>query len=117
MNKLDATKPLSASEFLRLVKVPGLVHEAGAIIVEAKIGSLPGVRTVVADVKKRRVMVCYDPTRTDYLTVIEALESAGFPSVDNWLSRRKMDWYEFTENNAKENAKAPPPACCNKPPK
>ncbi len=117
MNKLDATKPLSTLEFRRLVKAPGLGHEADAIIVEAKIGSLPGVRAVVADVKKHRVMVCYDVARTDYLTVIDALERAGFPPVDNWLSRRKRDWYKFTENNAKENAKAPPPACCNKPPK
>ncbi len=85
--------------------------------VEAKIGSLPGVRTVTADVKKHRAVVSYDVTVMDYRSIIAALEEAGFPPLDDWLSRVKGNWYRFTEENARENAKAPPPACCNKPPK
>ncbi len=93
------------------------MHEADAMMVEAKIRSLPGVGAVTADINKHRIVVCYNVTKTDYLTVLGALEDCGFPSVNSWLSRRKRDWYEFTETNAKDNSKAPPAACCNKPPK
>jgi len=117
MNSLDPTQPSGPLEFRRRIRVPALMHEADAITLQAKVGSLPGVRAVVVDLRQRWVMVCYDVTKSDYLAVIGALEDSGFTSEDNWFSRRKKEWYGFTETNAKDNAKAPPPACCNKPPK
>ncbi len=116
-NSSNATKPTGAWEARRKIRIPALAGEAGAMALEAQVGSLPGVRAVAANVDKHQIVVRYDVTETDYLSVLDALKNSGFPAADNWWARRKRDWYEFTEGNARENAKAPPPACCNKPPK
>ncbi len=117
MTNLDAIRPKDAWQVRRKIQIPALVNEKGAMALEEKLGSLPGVRAVSASALKHQVAVCYDVTETDYLSVLDILENSGFPAADNWWTRRKRDWYEFTETNARENAKAPPPACCNKPPK
>ena len=117
MNTSERTKHSSALEFCRVINIPTLKYEADARVLELEIRSLPGVVSVSANASRQQISVCYDVDKTDYLTVIGKLEDSGFPILDNWFSRRKMDWYEFTENNARENAKAPPPACCNRPPK
>jgi hypothetical protein len=51
-----------------------------------------------------------------YQQILTVLTDAGCPP-DNWWSRRKQGWYRFTETNDRENAKAPPPTCRNKPPR
>jgi hypothetical protein len=85
--------------------------------VERLLQSMPGIRSVAADATRQQVVVLYDVTGTDYLTILAKLEDAGFPPLDNWWSRRKMHWYQFTDRNGRENAKAPPAACCSKPTK
>lgn len=117
MNRSAASKPTGVWDVRRKIKIPALVHEADAMMVEGRVGSLPGVRSVAADVQKHQLTVCYDVTGSDYQSIIELLENTGFPPLNNWLTRRKKSWYQYTETTARENAKAPPPACCNKPPK
>lgn len=117
MNSLDRTKPKGAWEVRRRIKIPAMVHKADAMALESRIGALPGVRAATADMEKQMFYVCYTVTATDYPTIINALENAGFPPLDNWLSRRRRSWFAFTENNARDNAKTPPSACCNKPPR
>ena len=117
MYRQDQIKPTGAWDVRRKIKIPALVHQADAMAVEGKIGSLLGVHSVAADIGKRQLIVCYDITGSDYQSIVELLADTGFPPLDNWLSRRKKSWYEYTEATARENAKAPPPACCNKPPK
>ncbi len=117
MDTTDTSKPGGNWDVRRKIRIPALVHEADAMAVEAKVGSLPGVHAVTADITKRRVVVSYDVTVADYRSIIAALEEVGFPPLNDWLFRAKRSWYRFTEDNARENAKAPPSACCNKPPK
>lgn len=117
MERSAATKPTGVWDVRRKIKIPALVHQADAMTLEGRVESLPGVHSVAADIEKRQLIVCYDVTGSDYQSIIEALEDTGFPPLDNWLSRRKRSWYEYTETTARENAKAPPPPCCNKPPK
>lgn len=117
MKTQDPMNPVGAWEVRRRIKVPALVHDADAMAVERVLGPLPGIRQVVADASRQQVVVLYDITGADFQTILTSLENVGFPPLDNWWSRRKMNWYQFTESNGRENAKAPPAACCNKPPK
>lgn len=117
MKTQDPMNPVGAWEVRRRIKVPALVHDADAMAVERVLGPLPGIRKVAADASRQQVVVLYDITGADFQTILTSLEDVGFPPLDNWWSRRKMNWYQFTESNGRENAKAPPAACCNKPPK
>jgi hypothetical protein len=36
------------------------------------------------------------------------------PPLSNWWTRLKASWYQYTDTNARDNANAPPAACCNK---
>jgi hypothetical protein len=71
----------------------------------------------VAQVERQRLDVRYNASQLNYQLIAETLEKTGFPVWDNWWSRLKDNWYRFSGDNARDNAKAPPPACCNKPPK
>ena len=117
MKTQDPMKPVGSWEVRRRIKVPALVHGADAMAVERVLGSLPGIRKAAADAARHQVVVLYDITGVDFETIASSLEEEGFPPLDNWWSRRKMSWYQFTDSNGRENAKAPPSACCNKPPK
>lgn len=117
MKTRNSLKPAGAWEVRRRIKIPALGHDADAMAVERFLGSLPGIRKGVADATRQQVVVLYDITGVDYQAIFASLEDAGFPPLDNWWSRRKMSWYHYTDSNGRENAKTPPAACCNKPPK
>ena len=117
MNSQDAMKPTGTWEVRRRIKVPALAHAADATAVERAVSALPGVRKVTTDLEKQRVVVRYDASQTAYQAIVETLKSADFPPLDSWWSRVKGNWYQSSDTNARDNARAPPPACCNKPPK
>ncbi len=104
-------------EVRRRIKLPALVHAADAMAVERVVGDLNGVLKVATNLDKHQVIVCYDASQAAYQTIIEAMVSIGFPPLDNWWCRVKSNWYQYSDANTKENAKTPPAACCNKPPK
>ncbi|WP_051301719.1 heavy-metal-associated domain-containing protein [Sedimenticola selenatireducens] len=101
----------------RRINIPALVHAADGMAIERVVNALSGVHEVTINVEKHLVVVHYDASKSDYQEILELLENTGFPPSDNWWSRVKCNWYQFSDTNAKDNAKAPPPACCNKPPK
>ena len=113
----DQMKPAGAWKVRRRINIPALVHAADALAVEDAISALSGVRRVATDEEKHQVVVLYDARQTDFESIVEVLENTGFPPLDSWFSRLKGNWIQFTDTNARDNAKAPPPACCNKPPK
>ena len=117
MNTPDKVSPGGNWEVRRKIKIPALRHEADAIAVAAAIGQLAGVRDVGADVKKQQVTVLYDASKIAYQQIVDAMVHTGFPPLDNLWRRFKGNWFQFTDSNARENAKDPPSACCNKPPK
>ena len=117
MKTQDPMKPAGTWEVRRRIKIPALVHAADAMAVERAVGALSGVRKVATDVDKHQVDVRYDASQSAYQAIVEVLENAGFPPLDNWWSRVKGNWFQYTDTNAMDNAKAPPPACCNKPPR
>lgn len=84
---------------------------------DSALSSLPGVIEVGVDFKNLRITIEYDVTQLQYKAVLEAIVKAGGVIKDDFWFRWKQGWIEFTETNMRDNAKAPPPACCNKPPK
>jgi hypothetical protein len=117
MKTQDPMKPVGVWEVRRRIKIPTLVHAADAIEVEHVIGMLSGVYMVATDLEKHLITVLYDASQVDYQTILNALGNTRFAPMDNWWSQIKGSWYGFTDTNARDNAKAPPAACCNKPPK
>lgn len=78
---------------------------------------LSGLVDISVDHKKPIIFIEYDVTQIQYKTVLEKIVEAGGTIKDSLWFRWKQGWIEFTETNMRDNAKAPPPACCNKPPK
>ena len=117
MNKQTSLKPSGPWEVRRRIKLESLGHAADALAVERAIDELPGVIKAFADLDNHRVEVRYDASQQNYQNIVEAMEKTGFPPLNNWWSRFKGNWYRFSDETARENANAPPPACCNKPPK
>jgi copper chaperone CopZ len=100
-----------------MIKLQSLGHAADALAVERALAELPGVVKAVADVDKHRVVVRYNTSQQNFRNIVQTMENTGFPALDNWWSRFKGNWYRFSDETARENAKVPPSACCNKPPK
>ena len=117
MNTQDSIKPTGIWEVRRRIKVPAMAHAADTMAVERAVSTISGVRKVATDREKLQVVVRYDASLSDYQSIVEALENAGFPPLDSWWSRMKGNWYQYSDTNTRDNANAPPPACCNKPPK
>lgn len=104
-------------EVRRWIEIPVLADDADAMMVEQAVNALPGVANVAADIAKHRLMVQYVAAQLDYQAIIQALDSVGFPPSHGWRSRIRGSVYQFLDANARDNAKNPPPPCCNKPPK
>ena len=117
MHTHDSMKPVGPWEVKRSIKIPALSHEADGIAVERAIHSLSGISKVSTDVGKQKIIVRYDTRQSEYRVILALLEQVGFPPVRNWWNNFKGNWYQYCDTNARDNAKLPPPACCNKPPK
>ena len=117
MKSQDPMKPQGTWEVRRRIGIPALVHAADALTVERHLNALAGVRKALGDMARRRVEVRYDASEVDYRTVAQRLEAIGFPPDDGRWSRFKGGLFQFLDTNARNNAHAPPPACCNKPPR
>ena len=117
MKRQDPMKPVGVWEVRRRITIPALVQAADASTVERAVSALSGVCKVVADGDRHWVDVRYDSSRSDYQEIEAALKNAGFPPLDSWWSRFKGRLFQYSDTNARDNAHAPPPACCNKPPK
>ncbi|MGD8587772.1 MAG: hypothetical protein PVG22_02970 [Chromatiales bacterium] len=117
MHRPEIQKPAGAWEVKRRIKIPALNHAADALAVEDALQSIAGIRKLVTTVDRHKLVVWYDITQVDFQGIVRALEEAGFPPLNNWWFRRRMSWYQFADSNGRDNAKTPPAACCNKPPK
>lgn len=117
MNRQTSLKPPGPWDVRRRIKLESMGHEADALAIENVIGELPGVIAVAAELKKNRIVVRYNASQQNFHNIVETMEKTGFPALDNWWNRFKHNWYSSSDEIARENAHAPPPACCNKPPK
>lgn len=117
MSDSDNRRSTSAWEVTRRLKIPGMVEAADASKITWRIKEVPGVRSAEARVDKHRLVVRYAASETDYHVIVTVLEELGYPVAGDRWSALKGGWYQFTDTNTRENAQAPEPACCSKPPR
>lgn len=113
----DTMQTSGAWEVRRCIKIPALSQAADAATVVAAVGELPGVHSVITDLDQHQIVVDYDASQSSYQEIVQTLKGAGLSPANGWWDRMKGGWYQYTDENARENAKAPPPSCCNKPPR
>ncbi len=117
MKRADSLRLQGPWEVRRSISLPSMVHAADGMALERVVRAMPGVLDVASNVEKHRFVVRYNASQLNYHSIVELIEKTGFPPLDNWWSRFKGNLYRFSDDNARDNARAPPPACCNKPPK
>ena len=75
------------------------------------------VKTVREMVQKKTIEVEYDPCKVGYRMLLTWLQQQGIEVQIGRFSRLRAQWYDYIDTTARENAAAPPAACCNKPPR
>ncbi|RLA42401.1 MAG: hypothetical protein DRR06_08605 [Gammaproteobacteria bacterium] len=65
--------------------------------------------------ERQRINVCYDASLTDIDFIVGLISASGGQIATNWLMRKRLNSYRFTDQNAHDNAKHQP-GCCNKMP-
>jgi len=115
---IQATKTHTRSvwEVRRRIRVPGLRDEEGRAVAEKVLTDIDGVVQVRVKAQKPVVVVDYLLTKTDYQSLERALGASGLaPAAGRW-ARFKSGWYQNLDLTGRDNASAPVPACCSKPP-
>ncbi len=82
-----------------------------------RLRALPGVLGVWTRPGARRVTVEYLASRTDYTRLSRRLAELGYGPARGPWARLRRAWLTLLDENARANAKVPPPACCNRPPR
>ncbi len=88
-----------------------------AVICEQKISRAEGVHGARISADRKRMMVDYDARKTDFAALKMLLVEAGCDLSDIVWHRLRVALLQYSDRNIRDNAKSPPPACCNKPPK
>lgn len=117
MQTHGTTATRSTWEVRRRIRVPSLSDPAAARRVEQVLGEIDGVRGVTTNCSKHAISVRYLITATDYQSLERVLNTAGFPPASGHWARFRSSWLQSLDLTGRENADAPPPACCNKPPR
>jgi len=112
-----SSKQGGAWEVSRTIKLYMLPPDIDRVAVEGAVSALPAVHEVVLDVANKQIHVGYDASQTDYQSILDALKDMGISQEKSAWNRLKAGWFQYLDTNARENARAAPPACCNKPPK
>ncbi len=68
-------------------------------------------------VSGRTMVLEYRPLQVGLEHLLQVLHELGVALDDSWLQRCRRAWYQYQDDAVCENAGAPPPACCNKPPR
>ena len=67
-------------------------------------------------IEGRQLRLRYDPLKVDLKHILQQLEECRTPLDHHWLQKCLRAWYQYQDEAVCENAGAPPPACCNRPP-
>ena len=104
-------------EVVRTIRIPSLTTATDAQEIRRALQEAPGLLEVVPDLAKRRIQVRYDVNQLNYRRLLELLAQAGHPAPSGLTTRILTALRDYADTNARDNAKAPPPPCCNKPPR
>ncbi len=74
-----------------------------------------GISNVQID--RNKLEVTYDQQVYKFSEIVQLLLDSGFKIEKGFLYGFKSFWLDYLDTVARENASAPPPSCCNKPPR
>lgn len=97
--------------------IPSLADSQQGDRISRLLENINGVYKVSVNTEKNRLSVWYNILNTGYTALLKLLEDSDISVKQGMLFHIKRNFIEYTEQNMRENAKAPPPLCCNKPPK
>lgn len=100
-----------------IARVFDLLEQDSLASADVCMQAIDAVKTVSTQMNKCAIEIEYDQCRISYSQIHEHLRQQGFALKSGWLDRIKLHWFDYLDTIARENASAPPPACCNKPPK
>ena len=76
-----------------------------------------GIENVLFSTGEDNLFVEYDPIKIVYSNIEEILNEQQVNRAYGFKQRLLSIWYDYLDTTARDNALAPPPACCNKPPR
>jgi copper chaperone CopZ len=100
----------------RSIQIPGLKNSNDVFMIKQALGDLSGIKNIASSTDNFQITISYEASQLNYQTIKDVLKTIGMPPLNNWWTRFKASWYQYTDGNAKDNANAPPATCCNKPP-
>ncbi|MEO8417388.1 MAG: hypothetical protein ABI475_01505 [Methylophilaceae bacterium] len=77
---------------------------------------LPGIQALALDKLTCKLTLAYDTAVVSFSAILAQLMQAGIYPVDTRWFRLKSAWYDYTDQNAAEQAHAKPKGCCNRAP-
>ena len=76
-----------------------------------------GVENVLFNTNKDNLFVEYDPIKMTYSDIEKILDGQQVNRANGFKQALLSIWHDYLDTTARDNALAPPPACCNKPPR
>lgn len=76
-----------------------------------------GIENVSYDTNENILFVEYDPIKVTYSKIENILNDQKINRTNGVRQRLLSIWYDYLDTTARDNALAPPAACCNKPPR
>ena len=92
------------------------LDEEPASALNHALSQLDGVVACDLDRRHTHLRVRYDVTRTGLDAILQVLDRSGVAPAPGLATRLRLGLYRFREQNARDNARAPAPACCTQPP-
>ena len=117
MNKKQAADTDDTWTVRRTLRLAGTVSADEVVRLKEPLESLEGLIGFSIEQGSDRLKVIYNVMKMDYQVLDKTLDALGCPLSSGSWSRIKGWFYQFSDTNARDNAKAPPPPCCNKPPR
>ncbi|NOZ61028.1 MAG: cation transporter [Calditrichaeota bacterium] len=102
---------VSKTRKIRLAHANASVSEQ----IEKTLSNLDGVQNFNFDPQQQILTVTYDLEKIMFKTIESLLQSAGIRLDNNWFSKMKRNWHNFTEQNELDNLHVNP-TCCSDPP-
>ena len=117
MNKKQAADTDDTWTVRRALRLARVVSADDIARIEKNLASLEGLLCFSVKQGSDKLKVSYNVMKMDYQVLGKTLDELGCPLSSRSWSRIKGWFYQFSDTNARDNATAPPPPCCNKPPR
>ena len=76
-----------------------------------------GIENILFNTSEDNLFVEYNPIKIVYSNIEEILDDQQVNRAHGFKQGLLSIWYDYLDTTARDNALAPPPACCSKPPR